>query len=71
MSQDVGKLRCWIAQVPLYYKISNKLSMHAIQYHIMLYRVHLNMNGFEVTMLVVIGTDCTGILVVNPTNIPS
>jgi hypothetical protein len=40
-------------------------------YHIMLYRVHLDMNRFEVTMLVVIGTDCTGILVVNPTNILS
>ena len=26
-------------------------------YHIMLYRVHL---GFELTMLVVIGTDCIG-----------
>jgi hypothetical protein len=30
-------------------------------YHIMLYRVHLTMRtGFELTMLVVIGTDCTG-----------
>ena len=28
--------------------------------HIMFYRVHLTMNGFELTTLVVIGTDCTG-----------
>jgi hypothetical protein len=29
-------------------------------YHIMLYIVHLAMNGFELTTLVVIVTDCTG-----------
>jgi len=29
-------------------------------YHIMLYRVHLTWVGFELTALVVIGTDCIG-----------
>ena len=29
-------------------------------HHIMLYQVHLAMRGFELTTLVVIGTDCTG-----------
>ena len=29
-------------------------------YHIMLYLVHFAMNGFELTVLVVIGTDCIG-----------
>jgi hypothetical protein len=29
-------------------------------YHIMLYRVHLAWAGFEITSLVVIGTDCKG-----------
>ena len=29
-------------------------------YHIMLYRVHPEMSGFELTAFVVIDTDCTG-----------
>ena len=29
-------------------------------YHIMLYRLHLAWTGFELTTLVMIGTDCTG-----------
>ena len=29
-------------------------------YHIILYRVHLAWEGFELTTLVVIGTDCIG-----------
>ena len=29
-------------------------------YHIMLYRVHFDMSGFELTTLVVIGTNCIG-----------
>ena len=31
-------------------------------YHIILYPVHLAREGFELTMLVVIGTDCKGSL---------
>jgi hypothetical protein len=30
-------------------------------YHMMFYRVHLALAGFELTTLVVIGTDCIGI----------
>ena len=38
-------------------------------YHKMLYRVHLAWMGFDLTTLLVIGTDCTGSL--NPINIRS
>ena len=34
-------------------------------YHIMLYRVHLTCAGFKLTMLVVIGIDCTGSYISN------
>jgi ABC-type microcin C transport system permease subunit YejB len=37
-------------------KITDKL------YHIMLYQAHLALAGFELTTLVVIGTDCIGTL---------
>jgi hypothetical protein len=36
-------------------------------YHIMLYRVHLARVGFELTTLVVIGTDCISSCKSNPT----
>ena len=38
-------------------------------YHIMLYRVQLAMNGFELTTLVVIGQALIAQVVVNPTTI--
>ena len=39
---------------------TSDLSQVTDNYHIMLYRVHLAWAGFELTTLVVIGTDCTG-----------
>ena len=43
----------WLSKQEYQEKITYKL------YHIMLYRVHLAMKGFELTTLVVIGTECT------------
>ena len=43
----------WLSKQEYQEKITYKL------YHIMLYRVHLTMKGFELTTLVVIGTECT------------
>ena len=40
-------------------------------YRILLYWVHLTWAGFELTTLVVIGTDCIGRLVINATTIIS
>jgi hypothetical protein len=40
-------------------------------YHIMLFRVHLAWTGFELTTLVVIGTDCKGSYKSNYHTIPA
>ena len=50
----------WLRK-PEYQEKTTYLSQVADKFcHKMLYRVYLTMNGFELTTLVVIGTDCTG-----------
>ena len=45
--------------------VKQNVSRHL--YHIMLYRVHFTWSGFELTMLVLIGTDYK--VIINPTTI--
>ena len=54
-----GQFYCWRKRE--YLEKTNDLpQVNDKFYHIMLYQIHLACVGFELTMLVVIGTDCIG-----------